>query len=95
MPGRSRCGPGSVGQRSDPLSMDQRAVVECVQVLLTETIRTRSPGTATRSVDEATSALDPAPDGAFAVEAAPGDAHDVRPGVRFADVRAVFGEGAE
>jgi hypothetical protein len=56
-------------ERLEERLMDQRAVLECIEVLLTETIRTRSTHTATRSIDEATGALHPAPDGAFAEEA--------------------------
>jgi hypothetical protein len=56
-------------ERLEERLMDQRAVVECIEVLLTETIRTGLPETPTRSTDEWSGALDPAPDGAFAVEA--------------------------
>jgi hypothetical protein len=56
-------------ERLEEQLMDQRAVLECIEVFLTETIRTRSPETATGSVDEATCARIRAHDGAFAVEA--------------------------
>jgi hypothetical protein len=49
--------------------MDQRAVLECIEGLLTEAIRTRSPETATGSVDEATCVRDRARNRASAVEA--------------------------
>ncbi len=56
-------------ERLEEWLMDQRAVLECIEVLLTETIRTRSPQTATTSVDEAPCVRDQARDRAFAVEA--------------------------
>jgi hypothetical protein len=56
-------------ERLEEWLMDQRAVLECIEVLLTETIRTRSPETATGSVDEATCVSDLARDRAFAAEA--------------------------
>jgi hypothetical protein len=56
-------------ERLEERLIDQRAALECIAVLLTETVRTRSPQAATSSVEEATGALHPAPDGAFAEEA--------------------------
>jgi catechol 2,3-dioxygenase-like lactoylglutathione lyase family enzyme len=56
-------------ERLEERLMDQRAVLECIEGLLTETIRTRSPETATGSVDEATCVRDRARDRASAVEA--------------------------
>jgi hypothetical protein len=56
-------------ERLEERLMDQCAVLECIEVLLSETIRTRSPQTATTSVDEVTGALRPARDRAFAEEA--------------------------
>jgi hypothetical protein len=57
-------------ERLEERLMDQRAVVERIEVVLTETIRTRSSEkSATRSIDEAMGALDPAPDGGFGEEA--------------------------
>jgi hypothetical protein len=56
-------------ERLEEWLMDQRAVLECIEVLLTETIRTRSPQTATTSVDEVTGVLHSARNGAFAEEA--------------------------
>jgi hypothetical protein len=56
-------------ERLEERLMRQHAVLECIEVLLTETIRTRSPETATGSVDEAPSVHDRARDRAFAVEA--------------------------
>jgi hypothetical protein len=49
-------------ERLEERLMEQRAVLECIEVLLTETIQTRS-------VDEATCARIRAHDGAFGVEA--------------------------
>jgi hypothetical protein len=56
-------------ERLEERLMDQRAVLECIEGLLTETIRTRSPETATGSVDEATCVRNRARDRASAVEA--------------------------
>jgi hypothetical protein len=56
-------------ERLEERLMDQRAVLECIEGLLIEAIRTRSPGTATESVDEATCVRDRARDWASAVEA--------------------------
>jgi hypothetical protein len=56
-------------ERLEERLMDQRAGLECIEVLLTETIRTRSPQTATPSVDEVTGVLRSARNSAFAEEA--------------------------